>query len=88
MDGECCDMNDIITQCKLLKYFRCFFEAYSTVVPNQCLQHFHITSHGINISDVFMDSVSSHGGLESVTFSAFSVTIVSITAVIRNSPKL
>ena len=93
LHGEYCNTIDIINQCKLLQYFRCFlvmFKPYSTVVPNpsRCLQHLHITSPGNNISDAFMDSVSSHGGLETISFKVFSVKVASITTVIQNSPKL
>ena len=98
----CCDvygkfynMVDIITQCKLLKYFRfCLYgshklhPSFSTVAPNQCLQHLHISSHGSNIGDIFMNSVSAHGGLESVVLDIQSVIVTSITLIIQNSPKL
>ena len=92
MDGEHNDMIDVISQCKL-RYFGCMLvksKTFSTVVqnPNQCLQHLSITSYGSRITDVFMDSVSAHGGLESVFVSVFSLTVDGITAVIRNSPKL
>ena len=96
----CCDvygkfynMVDIITQCKLLKYFRFCFHgsplhpSFSTVAQNHCLQHLHISSHGSNIGNIFMNSVSAHGGLESVVLDIQSVTVTGITF-IQNSPKL
>ena len=69
VDRKLCNMIDVISQCKL-KYFGCMLvksKTFSTVA-NWCLQHLSITSYGSRITDVFMDSVSAHGGLESVFF--------------------
>ena len=93
--GKFCNVINIITQCKLLKYFGFSFygslilhPSFSTVAPNQCLQCLHVTSCGSDISDIFMDSVSAHGGLESVVLHIKSVTVTGITTIIQNSPKL
>ena len=90
-------MINIITQCKLLKYFRFYFCEYDSqilhpsflaVAPNQCLRLIHVTSRGSDISDIFMDSVSAHGGLENVVLEIQSVKVTGITTIIQNSPKL
>ena len=93
--GKFCNVVDIITQCKLLKYFgfyycgiQKFHPSFLTVAPNQCLQYLHIGSFGCDIGDIFMDSVSAHGGLEIVILDIQSVTVTGITTIIQNSPKL
>ena len=93
--GKFCNLVDIITQCKLLKYFGFYYldvpkfhPSFLTVAPNQCLQYLHISSFGCDISDIFMDSVSAHGGLEIVILDIQSVTVTGITTIIQNSPKL
>ena len=85
---------DIITNCKQLKYFgydvigRVDIPSFLTVVPNQYLQHLHITSQHSNIGEIFMDSVSVHGKLERVFLLVRCVTVSGITALVQNSPKL
>ena len=93
--GEFCNVVNIITQCKRLKYFRFFnyghlilHPLFSSVAPNQCLQHLRVSSYSSDIGDIFMDSVSAHRGLESVDLHIQSVTVTGITTIIQNSPKL
>ena len=90
-------MEDIITNCKLLKYFGFYHNIFSmdwclpsflTAAPNQCLQDLYISSHGSNIGEIFMDTVSAHGKLECVFLLIQSVTVDGITALVQNSPKL
>lgn len=52
------------------------------------LQQLWINSKTITISDVFMRTVSAHGGLEHVFFSIHSVTVDGVSSLIANSPRL
>ena len=91
VNGKPSNVADIITNCKQLKYFRCYvlnISLFLTVAPNQYLQHLYIDSFHSNIGELFMDSVSAHGKLEQVFLSIRSVTVAGITALVQNSPKL
>ena len=97
VNGKPSNVEDIITNCKQLKYFGFhhyifsmdwFFPSFLTAAPNQCLQDLCISSQGSNIGEIFMDTVSAHGKLERVFLLIQSVTVDGITALVQNSPKL
>jgi len=84
----------IITDCKEVK---CFV-IHSTILNigsvsfsyacNRNLQQLCIVSRNSVVYDDFMSSVSAHGGLVHLFLSVYSVSVVGITALIENSPKL
>ena len=92
--GKPSNVADIITNCKQLKYFGYRVLGYknipsfSTVAPNQYLQHLRIYSRYSNIDKIFMNSVSAHGKLERVFLFVRFVTAAGIIALVQNSPKL
>lgn len=81
----------IMTTCKELKYL-----SYSNYVdalpfPLSCgcqLQQLCIESRYSNIPNYFMNTISSHGGLEHVILCVESITVTGIYTLIRNSPNL
>jgi len=85
-------VDNIITSCKEL---RCF--SYTSVFRyphslsyacNSNLQQLSISSRKTILLDSFMNSVSAHGGLVHVFLSVASVSVVGISMLIENSPKL
>ena len=52
------------------------------------LQQLRIIDSSANIPDVFMETVSSHGGLVHVVLFVWSVSNLGITSLVRNSPNL
>ena len=84
-------LQNTITTCKSLKYFCYDNRATVSLVPlsSICqLQQLCIESRFTEISDSFMDMISSHGGLEHMILSVRSVTISGIYTLINNSPNL
>ena len=84
-------LHHIMTTCKKLKYL-----SYSNYVdalpfPLSCvcqLQQLCIESRYSNVPDYFMNTISSHGGLEHVILCVESITVNGIYTIIRNSPNL
>ena len=86
-------IQDVINSCKELKILSCFKFGFSKVDPlfSDCsctLQQLSITEFTANIPDIFMETVSSHGGLVHVVLIVESVSNVGITSLVRNSPNL
>jgi len=84
-------MRDIFNGCTQLKFFiyssSISFDS-SDLVLNCNLVELDFDSLSVDISDSFMESISSHGGLIHVVIRARSVTSDGIAALIENSPKL
>ena len=82
-------VQDIVSSCKKLKYFRYTHVNLSCTLAQNCtLEQFCIGSNDRGIPDSFMDTVSAHGGLVHVVLRCLSVTTKGVTALIANSPKL
>ena len=83
-------MQDIITKCEMLRIFQCDSNVCLTIssVSTTILQQLSISADLTNVPDVFMQTVSAHGGLVHFALAANSVTLEGINTVITNSPKL
>jgi len=93
---NCCStsVQDVITSCKELKCCRIHFVTAKnpplllSLAHNVKLQQLCIHSSDTVVPDTFMSSVSAHGGLVHVFLSVSSVSVVGISMLIENSPKL
>ncbi|XP_065907294.1 uncharacterized protein [Dysidea avara] len=85
-------LQDIINGCKQLTILSCnCFNSKSLSVSSvsTChLQQLSITKLKTNIPDIFMETVSAHGGLVHVAFDVLSVSAEGITSLVDNSPGL
>ena len=82
-------MQDIVDSCKMLKFMNysiCSFDFPSSLSNN--LEQLCILSIYTDISNTFMDSLSSHGGLVHIFLCVFRVTADGVITLIENSPKL
>ena len=83
-------IQDVINGCKELTVLSCHCDERllisSVFVTN--LQQLSITSRNTNIPDVFLETVSTHGGLVHVALYVNSMTLDGICNLIINSPKL
>ena len=80
---------DIITSCKELKCLRIRASSLLlSLAPKHNLEQLYLQSINSDVSDTFMSSVSAHGGLVHVFLSVASVSVVGISILIENSPKL
>ena len=79
-------LEDVLSSCRNLKFLK-YSDIRSTQLPQNCatLEQLCINSLGIGIPDIFMDTISAHGGLVHVVLFVFTVTTEGIAA---NSPKL
>ena len=79
---------DVINNCNKVKVFYCCYPKLSlNLAHNHNLQQLCIDSY-TDVPDIFMTSVSVHGGLVHVVMSVRSVTAEGIIFLVRNSPKL
>jgi len=82
---------DVINFCKQLK-IATFLDgnesAFLSSVSTSSLQQLSIDNSITSIPDIFMETVSAHGGLLHVIFIVESVSNVGITSLVRNSPNL
>ena len=83
-------VQDIIAGCKELRYLSCStIEQLSlSSACNSNLKHLSIFSPFSDVSDIFLETVSAHGGLSCVVLSINSVTSEGITILIVNSREL
>jgi len=83
-------IQNVITNCKKLTIFQCDSMECLTIssVSTINLQQFSIDAGLTNVPDVFMKTVSAHGGLVHVALSANSITTEGINFLITNSPEL
>jgi len=84
-------MQNILSTCKKLKYFRYSHANPSWTLSQNCsnLEQLYIESSGrAAIPDEFMNAVSAHFELVHVVLQAYSVSSSGITVLIANSPKL
>ena len=88
-------MQDITSSCKKLKLLRIICTSVvntpltlSEILPNHNLEQLYIVSKTCDVPDTFMSSISAHGGLVHVFLSVASVSVVGISVLIENSPKL
>jgi len=83
-------VQDIITSCKELTCLSCHRNERLSLssVGNSNLQQLSILSDDTDIPDVFLETVSAHGGLVHVAFAVNSVTIEGIASLIENSHEL
>ena len=82
-------VQDVINNCKLT-IFWCNASEFLMIssVSTTNLQQFFIDAEITNIPDIFMDTVSAHGGLIHVVLSVNSVTVQGVTILVTNSPQL
>ena len=78
----------ILTTCKNLRLFSCYDEQFSPSLAHNNLQQLCISSRDTDPNDIFMNTVSAHGGLIHVAFFVGSVTDHGIATLIKNSPNL
>ena len=81
----------VMTTCKKLKYLSYSNYADALPFPLSCscqLQQLCIESRYSNFPDYFINTISSHGGLEHVILCVESITVTGIYTLIRNSPNL
>ena len=93
VSGSDCNIciQDVLGGCKELVAFSCTTLMKRLVISSAycaSLQQLWINSTTTDISDVFMTTVSAHGGLEHVFFSINSVTVDGVSSLIANSPRL
>jgi len=83
-------IQDIISGCKQLTVFLCHPVLSLLISPvfTTSLQQIYISSYDTNIPDIFMETVSAHGGLVDVILAVNSITIHGIVLLIRNSREL
>ena len=86
-------VQDVINSCKQLTILSCiynFTECFLSSVCTSTLQQLSIIAgeDNTNIPDIFMETVSVHGGLVHVVFDVQSVSIKAIASLVGNSPKL
>jgi len=84
-------VQNLVSSCVMLKYLN--YTSNSTdsscsCVVNSNLEELCLSSDSTKISDIFMESISTHGGLVHVVLLFYSVTGDGITTLIENSPKL
>jgi len=81
---------DILASCKQLSCYRIVNRSLPLVslshAYNLNLQQLYINSTSTAIPDVFMNSVSAHGGLVHLFLFVSSVSVAGISAMIENSP--
>ena len=79
----------ILASCKQLRCYRIVNRIHSleslSLAYNLYLQQLYITSTSTIVSDIFMTSISAHGD---VFLSVAAISVVGISALIENSPKL
>ena len=86
---------DVINSCKQVEIVT-FLECWGgdddmmnfSSVSTSSLQQLSVCESGTTIPDVFMETVSAHGGLVHVVLIVWSVSNVGITSLVKNSPKL
>jgi len=89
-----CDDSDsvqsILTSCEEVQYLHCHcYENLSlSSVYNSNLRELSIVSHETDVPDIFLETVSAHGGLIHVALAVNSATIEGLSSVIEHSPKL
>jgi len=83
-------VQQVIRKCRNLTILlcHCFSRLLISSAYTANLQQFCIKSKGTNIPDIFMETVSAHGGLVHAVMFVNSVTIEGIATLISNSPKL
>ena len=87
-------IQEIITSCKEVKCFILHSTVFNihtvsfSFASNSNLQQLCISSRNSDVADTFMSSVSAHGGLVHVFLSVASVSVVGLSVLIENSPKL
>jgi len=84
-------VKDVINNCKELRcvYFYQIYHSLSLgLIRNHNLEQLCIDSEDTDIPDVFLTSISAHGGLVHVVMRVRSLTFDGITSLVRNSPKL
>jgi len=83
-------VQDIITGCKELQYLSCYtLECLS--LSSACtsnLKQITVFSRATDISDIFLETVSAHGGLSRIVLSINSLSSEGITSLIVNSREL
>jgi len=82
----------ILASCKQLRCYRIVNQIHSleslSLAYNVNLKELYISSSLTLIPDIFMSSVSAHGGLVHVFLSVASISVVGIMVLIENSPEL
>ena len=86
-------IHSMITNFKKLTCLRIHNSAFSSPLslssaPNYNLEQLYIVSTNSDIPDIFMSSVSAHGGLVHVFLSVYAASVVGVSELIENSPKL
>jgi len=83
-------VQQVIRKCRKLTVLICYCFSRLLILSAYAanLQQFHIESIGTNIPDIFMETVSTHGGLVHVVMFVNSITIEGIATLISNSSKL
>jgi len=81
---------EIISGCKELCCLSCtsFVQLSVSSAYHSNLQQLCIGSYRTKLPDVFMETVSAHGGLVHVIFNVKSVTVEGINSLVMNSPRL
>ena len=88
--GDSDSVKDVIGGCKKLKYLSCVTHQQLSL-SSECssnLEQMLISSHVTDISKIFLQTVSAHGGLIHVAISVNSVCIEGISSLIENSCEL
>ena len=83
-------VQDILSGCKGLCILSCSSMEHLLIssVFTTSLQQLRISADDSNIPDIFMETVSAHGGLVHVFLSVHSITVDGITGLFVNSPRL
>ena len=81
-------VQDIVSSCKKLKYFRCS-SVRDMLLPvcSSSLQQLQVDTDW-KLPDDFMSTISAHGGLVRVVLNVYIVSIEGITVLVENSPNL
>ena len=83
-------LQDVINGCKEVTVLSCnsLPQTVSSVTPTNLQQLYIFFAMTTDIPEIFMETVSAHGGLIHVVLFASSVTVDGIVSLIKNSPKL
>ena len=81
-------VQDIVSSCKKLKYFRCS-SVRDMLLPvhSSSLQQIHVDTEWLLPVD-FLNAISAHGGLVCVVLNVYKVSIEGVTVLVENSPDL
>ena len=84
------DVQEIIDGCKELICLSCtsYAQLSLSFTSHSNLQQLCLGSYRSNLPNIFMETVSAHGGLVHIIFDVNSVTVEGITSLVVNSPRL